>query len=45
MLHALRKINHSMYIIGGKEENDIQETLDSYVFYNPLRIGKKKERV
>lgn len=35
MLHALKKINHSMYIIGGKEENDIQETLDSYVFYNP----------
>lgn len=35
MLHALKKLNHSIYIIGGAEQKDIQDTLDSYVYYNP----------
>lgn len=35
MLHALKKLNHSMYIIGGMEQKDIQDTLESYVYYNP----------
>lgn len=35
VLHALKKINHSMYIIGGSDQKDIQDTLDAYVGYNP----------
>lgn len=35
MLHALKKLNHSICIIGGKSQNDIEDIMDSYVFYNP----------
>jgi pimeloyl-ACP methyl ester carboxylesterase len=35
MLHALKKLNHSMYIIGGGEAPGIREVLDAYVACNP----------
>ena len=35
MLHALKKLNHSMYIIGGKDLKDINNTLKDYVSFNP----------
>ena len=35
ILHALKKLNHSIYIIGGKDEKNIQETLEDYVYCNP----------
>ena len=35
ILHALKNINHSIYIIGGSEENEIKTTIDNYSYYNP----------
>lgn len=35
MLHALKKLNHSMYIIGGKDLKNIENTLNDYVTFNP----------
>ena len=35
ILHALKKLNHSICIIGGKDEKNIQETLEDYVYCNP----------
>ncbi|HAP20054.1 MAG TPA: hypothetical protein DCR27_02145 [Lachnospiraceae bacterium] len=35
MLHALKKLNHSMYIIGGKDLKDIEHTIEDYVSINP----------
>lgn len=35
MLHALKKLNHSICIIGGEAQNDIEDIMDSYVFHNP----------
>ena len=35
MLHALKKLNHSMYIIGGKDLKDIEHTMEDYVTINP----------
>ena len=35
MLHALKKLNHSICIIGGEAEKDIEDIMDAYVFYNP----------
>lgn len=35
MLHALKKLNHSICIIGGQEQKDIHNILDSYVSFNP----------
>ena len=35
MLHALKKLNHSMYIIGGKDLKDIEHTMEDYVAINP----------
>ena len=34
MIHALKKINHSMCIIGGERQANICDTLDSYVSCN-----------
>lgn len=35
MLHALKKLNHSMCIIGGKDQKDIKNILADYVSFNP----------
>ena len=35
MLHALKKLNHSMCIIGGKDLKDIEHTIEDYVSINP----------
>lgn len=35
ILHALKKLNHSMYIIGGKDLKDIEHTMKDYVTINP----------
>ncbi len=35
MLHALKKLNHSMSIIGGKDLKDIEDTIKDYVAINP----------
>lgn len=35
IVHALKKLNNSMYIIGGRDMNDIINTQESYVYYNP----------
>ena len=35
ILHALKNINHSLFIIGGSEEEDIKTTIDNYSYYNP----------
>lgn len=33
-IHALKEINHSMYIIYGEKEKDIQTTVANYIYYN-----------
>ena len=35
ILHTLKKLNHSMYIIGGKDLKDIEHTMKDYVTINP----------
>lgn len=35
MLHALKKLNHSMCIIGGKDLKDIEDIIKDYVAINP----------
>lgn len=35
IVHALKKLNNSIYLIGSKEQNDITEIMNSYVIYNP----------
>ena len=34
ILHALKEINYSMYIIGGKEIDTIDTIIDNYTYYN-----------
>ena len=34
IVHALKEINHSIYIIGGEEENEIHTTVENYIYYN-----------
>ncbi len=34
IIHALKEINHSIYIIGGEAEQDIHTTIENYVYYN-----------
>lgn len=34
ILHALKEINNSIYLIGGKNKDDITNILDNYVYYN-----------
>lgn len=34
IIHALKEINHGMYIIGGQEETDIETTVENYTYYN-----------
>ena len=35
ILHSLKNINHSLFIIGGAKEDDIKTTIDNYSYYNP----------
>lgn len=35
IIHALKQINHSIYIISGEGKEDAIETAESYCFYNP----------
>lgn len=35
IVHALRKINNSIYLIGSKELNGMEEIINSYISYNP----------
>ncbi len=35
IVHELKEINNSILIIGGKEEEDIETTVDNYKYYNP----------
>lgn len=34
IIHALKEINNSIYLIGGKEKEDIYNVIDNYVYYN-----------
>lgn len=34
MIHALKEINNSIYIIGGEKIIDIEKIIDNYVYYN-----------
>lgn len=34
ILHALKEINHSILMIGGEKEKDIETTLENYAYYN-----------
>lgn len=34
IIHALKEINNSMYIIAGKEKEDIKTIIDNYIYYN-----------
>lgn len=35
IIHALKEINHSIYMIGGEEEKEIHTTIENYIYYNP----------
>lgn len=34
IIHALKEINHSIYIIGGECKEDIETTIENYLYYN-----------
>ena len=34
ILHALKEINHSIFIIAGREKNDIKSIVENYLHYN-----------
>lgn len=34
IVHALKEINHSIYIISGEKEKDIHTTIENYLYYN-----------
>lgn len=34
IIHALKEINNSIYIIGGQEKVDIQTIIENYIYYN-----------
>ena len=34
IIHALKEINNSIYIIGGKEKEDIKNLIENYSYYN-----------
>ncbi len=34
IIHALKEINHSIYIIGGEEKKEIHTIVDNYIHYN-----------
>lgn len=34
IIHALKEINHSIYIIGGETDTDIHVTIENYQYYN-----------
>lgn len=35
IIHALKEINHSISILGGESEHDIQTIIENYCYYNP----------
>ena len=35
IVHALKQIDHSIYMIYGTEKKDIQTTVDAYLSHNP----------
>ncbi len=35
IIHALKKINNSIYLIGSKEDTESKQIIDSYLSYNP----------
>lgn len=35
IIHALKNINNSLFIIGGDKEGDIETTIENYSYYNP----------
>lgn len=35
IVYALKQIDHSMYLIGGSEQDHIDETIEGYVHFNP----------
>lgn len=35
IIHALKSINNSLFIIGGAKEDDIETTIANYAYYNP----------
>lgn len=34
ILHALKEINNSIYLIGGENKEDIKNIIDNYIYYN-----------
>ena len=34
MIHALKEINHSIYLIAGKNKTGIEDIIDNYTYYN-----------
>jgi len=34
IIHALKEINNSIYIIGGDKKDDISKIIDNYIYYN-----------
>lgn len=34
IIHAIKEIDNSIYIIGGKDKNDIKTIIDNYIYYN-----------
>lgn len=34
ILHALKEINHSIYIIAGEDKTDVNTIVDNYIYYN-----------
>lgn len=34
IIHALKEINHSIYLIGGNHKEDINNIIDNYAYYN-----------
>lgn len=34
ILHALKEINHSIFIIAGREKKDIKSIVENYIYYN-----------
>lgn len=35
IVHALKEINNSIYLLGGAEKDDIDSTLENYIYFNP----------
>ena len=35
ILHALKELDNSIYLVGGEEEADIDQILKEYTYFNP----------